>query len=223
MGTVMEEKGAGCPRTEVVLVAMPRCRTFCREGAAELALPGAALVPARAAGVVGAEGGLQAQAAREVPRAPPRLLGLPCGRMVASGQHQAADFLVFCPQGAGCGSPPQGSGDRSGECSLRGQDLGRSSASQGPGLHALARQRLADGNAGAARQSLGCRQSCCCGRRGTGWSTAGDSPATRPRGCRTPTLRPARHSLAWHGAVCALTRQRVPQRALLALPGRSQH
>lgn len=214
----MEEKGAGCPRTEVVLVAMPWCRTFRREGAAELALLGAALVPARAAGVVGAEGGLLAQAARQVPWAPPRLLGLPCGGTVVSGQHQAAEPLVFCSQGAGHGFPLQGTGDRSG-----GQDLGRSSASRGPGSHSLAWQCLADGNAGAARQSLECRQSCCRGSRGTGWSAARDFPAARPWGCRTPTLRPAWHSVARHGAVCALTRQRVPQGALLALPGRSHH
>lgn len=141
----------------------------------------------------------------------------------STGQHQAAEPLVFCPQGAGRGSPLQGTGDRSGERSVGGQDLGRSSASWGPGSHSLARQCLADGNAGAARQSLECRQSCCRGRRGTGWSVAGDSPATRPWDCHTPTLRPARHSVARHGAVCALTRQRVPQGALLALPGRSHH
>lgn len=56
-----------------------RC-TFCRRGAAELAPMGAALVPAGAHRVVGAQGGLQAEAVREVLGARPRLLWLPCGR-----------------------------------------------------------------------------------------------------------------------------------------------
>lgn len=72
------EKGASCPGTEVVSAAGLRCRTFCRGDAAEPALPVAALEPSGAAGVIGTEWGLQAQAAHEVPWTPPWFLGVPC-------------------------------------------------------------------------------------------------------------------------------------------------
>lgn len=106
MGTGRGEKGDGCPRTEVLPVAMPWCCTFCRGGAAEPALPGAALVPAGAAGAAGTGRGAQAQAAREVPRAPPWLQGLPCGGTAVAGQCQAAELLALRSPGSGVWVPP---------------------------------------------------------------------------------------------------------------------
>lgn len=67
------------------------CRgcTFCRRGAAQPAPMGAALVPAGAQRVVGAQGGLQVEAVPEVLGARPRLLWLPCGRTGGVGAAPA--------------------------------------------------------------------------------------------------------------------------------------
>lgn len=118
------EKGASCPGTEVVSAAVPRCRTFCRGDAAQPALPGAALEPSGAAGVVGTEWGLQAQAAHEVPWTPPRFLGVPCGGMAMSGQCQSPSSSI--PGEAGCGSLWRGQGTGAGTAGPRAGDFSAS-------------------------------------------------------------------------------------------------
>lgn len=90
-----------------------RC-TFCRRGAAEPAPMGAALVPAGAHRVVGAQGGLQAEAVREVLGARPRLLWLPCGRTGGVGAAPGGCSLLNpALLLAGAGSPPWGTGEGS--------------------------------------------------------------------------------------------------------------
>lgn len=179
------DRDSGCPATEVVPVAVPQCHTFCWGGAAEPALSVAALVPAGAAGVVGAEGGLQAQAACEVPRAPPRLLRLPCGGTMASEQCWEAELQ---PPGSRTWVPAEGD---------RGPERDCSPGVQGPG------RTWPMATPGAARQGLGCGQRCCHGRRGTGWSGAGVSPCDTAPGLPYPHTETctAQHGTA-RGCVC---------------------
>lgn len=114
-----------------------------------------------------------------------------------------------------------GTGDRRGERSLGGQGPGRNSAHADPPL--LAWQCPADGNAWGCQAEPGVRAALLPWQERDwlewGWSL----PCATAPGLPYPTPRPARHSMARHRAVRALTRQRVPQVVPLALSGRSQH